>query len=160
MAKKGYGNIYELLLPNGEYAYICWIADFSFGIFDYISKEPTEVEKLLSIGFKTYKSGKETAIKKKIWKLVGCVDLEDRNITYPDLVIFMPYDKEHFIECSRVMRSGNPVKVETEEYLSLLKNGYIYGFFDNYKNFERWIMNNIKTYPANEDIFPLPSQYT
>jgi hypothetical protein len=33
------------------------------------------------------------------------------------------------------------------------------GFFDNYKTFELWLMNNIENYPDNEDIFSLPAQY-
>ena len=36
------------------------------------------------------------------------------------------------------MRDGNPYIVPTEYYISLLKKGYVYGFFDNYKSFELW----------------------
>lgn len=160
MSKKKYGSVYEINLPNGKYAYICWIAQFSFGVFDCISDKPTELDRLLSLGFKTYKSGKETAIRKKIWKMIGYIDLEKENIIYPDLVIFMPYDKVHFIERSRVMRDGNPYVAPREYYIELLKKGFIYDFFLDYMNFERWIMVDLENYPANESIFPLPEGYS
>jgi hypothetical protein len=156
MAKKEYGNIYEISLSNGKYVYVCWIKEFSFGIFNYVSEKPTDLDNLLSVGFKTYKSGKETAVKKQIWKLIGHIDLEKENIQFPDLVTFMAYNKEHFIERSIVMRNGNSLKVPTEEYLTLLKKGHIYGFFDNYKSFEMWLSKYIENYPENQDIFPLP----
>jgi hypothetical protein len=154
--KNNYGNVYEILLPNGKYVYVCWIEECSFGIFNYVSDTPAELDQLLAVGFKTYKEGKETAVKKKIWKLIGHIDLEKENIKYPDMVIFLSYDKAHFIECSRVMRNGNPQIVPQEDYLALLKKGYIYGFFDKYEIFERWLSANIENYPENQNIFPLP----
>lgn len=158
--KKKYGNIYEIKLPNGKYTYICWIKQFSFGVFNYYSKKTAEnLDTLLSVGFKIYTSGKETAIRKNIWKLIGYVDLEKENIEFPDLAVFMAYNKEHFIGQSRIMRNGNSYKVPTEYYISLLKKGHLAGFFDNYKTFELWLINNIENYPDNEDIFPLPAQY-
>lgn len=160
MGKKKYGNVYEIELPNGEYAYICWIRQFSFGIFNYYSERTEDkLDTLLSLGFKLYISGKETAIRKKVWKLIGHIDLEKEGIEFPDLAIFMAYNKEHFIEQSRIMRNGNSYKVPTDYYISLLKKGYLAGFFDNYKTFELWLMNNIENYPDNEDIFTLPAQY-
>jgi hypothetical protein len=62
----------------------------------------------------------------------------------------MNYDKEHFIERSRVMRNGNPVEVSKEEYLALLENGYIYGFFDNHKKFENYIYWNLDSIKNNK----------
>ena len=109
MEKKGknkYGNVYEIKLPNGKYTYICWIKQFSFGVFNYHSEKPVDnLDSLLSVGFKIYISGKETAIRKKIWQLIGHIDLEKENIEFPDLAIFMSNDKEHFIEQSRIMGS-------------------------------------------------------
>jgi hypothetical protein len=154
--KDNYGNVYEITLSNGKYAYICWIREFSFGIFDYISETTTDLKHLLLADFNAYKACKETAVKKKIWKLIGHIDLEKEKIQWPDLAIFMEYDKEHFIEQSRVMRNGNPLIVPKEEYIALLKKGYIYGFFDDYTKFERWIANEIEGYPENQNIFPLP----
>jgi hypothetical protein len=154
MAKKDYGNVYEIPLLNGKYVYVCWIEQCSFGIFNYVSDKPTDLDNLLSVGFKAYKACKETAVKKKIWKLIGHIDLEKENIKYPDLVIFLSYDKEHFIGCSRVMRNGNPQIVPQKEYLALLKKGYIYGFFDKYEVFERWLSANIENYPENQNIYP------
>ena len=160
MTKNKYGNVYEIKLSNGKYVYVCWMKEFSFGIFNYISEKPIiDANSLLSAGFKTYKACKETAIRKKIWKLIGHIDLEKENIIYPDLVIFLPYNKELFIKQSEVMRNGDGVKVTTDEYLTLLKKGYIYGFFDNYQTFELWLSGNIENYPDSENIFPLPSQY-
>ena len=144
-----YGNVYEIPLTNGKYVYVCWIREFSFGIFNYLSDKPAELDILLTVGFKAYKACKETAVRKKIWKLIGHIDLEKENIIWPDLVIFMAYNKEHFIECSRVMRNGNPLKVPQKDYWGLLKKGYIYGFFDNYKTFEEWLSKFIEDYPAN-----------
>jgi hypothetical protein len=155
--EKNYGNVYEIQLPNGKYVYVCWIREFSFGIFNYVSEKSTDLDNLLSVGFKTYKSGKETAVKKGIWKLIGHIDLGKENIQFPDLAVFMAYDKEHFIERSVVMRYGNSLKVPTEEYLTLLKRGYISGFFDNYKSFEMWLSKYIENYPENQNIYPLPN---
>lgn len=64
---KKYGNVYEILLPNGKFVYVCWIREFSFGVFNYLSEEPMEaLEVLLSLGFRFYKACKETAVGKKI----------------------------------------------------------------------------------------------
>jgi hypothetical protein len=156
MSRNGYGNVYEIRLSNGKYVYVCWIREFNFGIFNYISEEPTDLDNLLFAGFKAYKACKEKAVKKKIWKLIGHIDLEKENIQVPDLASFMPHNKEFFIKESRVMRNGNSIKVPASEYLSLLKKGYIYGFFDDYIKFEQWLSNNIDGYPENQNIFPLP----
>lgn len=158
--EKNYGNVYEIILPNGKYTYVCWIEECGFGVFNYYKEESiSDLNYLLSIGFKMFKDCKETAVRKKIWKLVGHIDLKKENITYPDLAIFLSYNKKHFIQQSRIMREGDPYVVPTEYYLSLLKKGYIYGFFDNYQIFERWLSANIETYPKNENIFPLPEPY-
>lgn len=159
--EKKYGSVYEILLPNGKLVYVCWIRELSFGIFNYISEEPIDgLRTLLSLGFKAYKASKETAIRRKIWKLIGQIDLEKEKITWPDLAIFLPYNKELFIEQSRVMRNGNPLIVPKKDYIDLLKRGYLYGLFDNYQVFERWLSSNIEDYPENQDIFPLPAQYS
>lgn len=157
-AKKN-GKIYEISLPNGMFTYICRVRQYEFGIFDYLSEKTANTDELLSVGFKTYKACIETAIRKKIWKLIGQVDLEKENITFPDLAIFLSYNKELFIRQSRVMRNGNPLVVPQKDYIDLLKRGYISGFFDDYKIFELWLSSNIENYPESEGIFPLPSQY-
>ena len=156
---KRYGKIYEISLPSGKFTYVCRVRQYEFGIFDYLSENAANMDELLSVGFKTYKSCIETAIRKKIWKLIGQVDLEKENIIYPDLAIFLSYNKELFIRQSRVMRNGNPLVVPQKDYIDLLKRGYIYGFFDDYKIFELWLSSNIENYPDNQDIFPLPSRY-
>lgn len=156
--KKKYGGVYEILLPNSKLVYVCWIREFSFGVFNYISEEPMEdLRTLLSFGFKIYKACVETAIRKKIWKLIGQVDLEKEKITWPDLAIFLPYNKELFIEQSRVMRNGNPLVIPQKDYIDLLKKGYVYGLFNDYQIFERWLSSNMEDYPANQDILPLPN---
>ena len=156
---KKYGKIYEISLPNGMFTYICRVRQYEFGIFDYLSEKTANTDELLSVGFKTYKACIETAIRKKIWKLIGKVDLVKENIIYPDLAIFLSYNKELFIRQSRVMRNGNPLVVPQKDYIDLLKRGYISGFFDDYKIFELWLSSNIENYPESEGIFPLPSQY-
>ena len=96
MGKNKYGNVYEIALSNGKYVYVCWIEQFSFGIFDYIAEKPvTNINDLLCVGFKTYKACKETAVRKEIWKLIGHIDLEKENISFPDLAVFLSYNKEH-----------------------------------------------------------------
>ena len=61
---KKYGNVYEIILSNNKYIY--WIGESHFGFFYYYSDEATtDLNMLLSAGFKMYKSGKETAITKK-----------------------------------------------------------------------------------------------
>ena len=120
----------------------------------------TDINDLLCVGFKTYKACKETAVRKEIWKLIGYIDLEKENISFPDLAVFLSYNKELFIKQSQAMRHGNLIKIPINEYLALLKKGYIYGFFDNYQTFELWLSGNIENYPENDDIFPLPEKYS
>ena len=55
--------------------------------------------------------------------------------------------------------NGDEIKL-TSRYGLVPKKGYLAGFFDNYKTFEVWIIKNIENYPYNEDIFPLPAQYS
>jgi hypothetical protein len=74
---------------------------------------------------------------------IGTLNLEEKNIQYPDLVTYFDYDPEHFIERSMIMRNGNLLKVSKEYYLDLLKKRYIYGFFDNYINYEDHIVKNL-----------------
>ena len=69
------------------------------------------------------------------------------------MAIFMSNDKEHFIEQSRIMRNGNSYYAPTDYYISLLKKGYIAGFFDKPNIFELWLTKNLDNYPANEEIF-------
>ena len=60
---KKYGNVYEIILPNNKYIYVCWIGRFHFGFFNYYSEEATtDLNRLLSAGFKMYKSAKETTV--------------------------------------------------------------------------------------------------
>lgn len=145
---KNYGNVYEIKLSNNKYVYVCWIRDVSFGVFDYYLEEPTsDIDKLLSKGVKIFKACKETAIRKKIWQLVGHINIEEQNIEWPDLAIYMYLDPERFIENSRVMRNGNPQVIEKDKYLELVEKGYIYGFFDKYETFERWLVEHMENYP-------------
>lgn len=155
MYKSEYGNIYEILLSNKSYVYVCLIEENSFGVFNYISEEHAQLNLLLSLGFKIYKACKETAIRKKIWRLVGHIDLNKENIQFPDLAIFQSWNKSLSLQQSKIMRHGNLITIPNDEYLSLLRQGYIYGFFDNNKKFEQWILNNINDYPNNQDIFPI-----
>ena len=155
MNKSKYGNVYEILLSNNTYVYVCLIEECSFGIFNYISEEHAQLNLLLSLGFKIYKACKETAIKKKVWKLIGHIDLNKENIKFPDLAIFQSWNKSSCLQESKIMRHGNLITIPNNEYLSLLHQGYIYGFFDNNNKFEQWILNNIDDYPNNQDIFPI-----
>ncbi len=56
------------------------------------------------------------------------------------------------------MRHGNLITIPTDDYLCLLKKGYIYGFFDDYTKFEKWLSDNIENYPENENLYPLPAR--
>ena len=38
---KKYGNVYEIILPNNKYIYVCWIGESHFGFFNYYSEEAT-----------------------------------------------------------------------------------------------------------------------
>lgn len=155
MNKPEYGNVYEILLSNNTYVYVCLIEENSFGIFNYISKEHAQLDLLLPLGFKIYKACKETAIKRKLWKLIGHIDLDKENIKFPDLAIFQSWNKSFSLQQSKIMRHGNLITIPNDEYLSLLRQGYIYGFFDNNNKFEQWILNNINDYPHNQDIYPI-----
>ena len=45
---KKYGNVYEIILPNNKYVYVCWIGESHFGFFNYYSEEATtDLNKLL-----------------------------------------------------------------------------------------------------------------
>ena len=63
---KKYGKIYEISLPNGMFTYVCRVRQYEFGIFDYLSEKTANTDELLSVGFKTYKSCIETAIRNNI----------------------------------------------------------------------------------------------
>ncbi len=142
---KKYGNVYEIKLPNDKYTYVCWIEECSFGIFNYYSEQPTtNIEELLLLGFKIYKESKETAIRKKIWKIVGHIDLEEATIEWPDLAIYGDWNPEMFIEDSKIMRHGKSLVIEQDKYLELVEKGFVYGFFDNYVNFEKWLANQFQ----------------
>jgi hypothetical protein len=143
MASYKKGNVYEIKLNNGKYVYVCLMTDFGFGIFNYKSENQTDITNLLNCGFIKYISCKRGGISKGVWKLIGNIDLEKHNIEYPDLAIFMKYDPKGFTERSIIMRDGNSLNVPTDEYLALVEKGYIYGFWDNYKNFEQWLAGDI-----------------
>ena len=157
MPKIQCGGVYEIKI-NKYYVYVCHITEFSFGIFDYVSEEPANIDTIINKKFKDYKSCKRTGITKKEWKKIGTIDLDKNNIKVPDLVIFMDYDKEHFIERSIVMRQGNSLKVSKETYLALLEKRYIYGFFDNHKTFENYIYWNLDNIKNNKPMGILVSQ--
>ena len=81
-----------------------FISKFNFGVFDYLSEESTkDIDLLLSRGFKLYHSCKETAINKKIWKLIGKIDLEAKSISVSDLAIFLSWNKEYSFQESKIM---------------------------------------------------------
>lgn len=145
---KRQGNVYEILLPNNKYVYVCLISKFNFGVFNYFSETSTQdIKLLLSKGFKLYQSCKETAINKKIWKLVGKIDLEAENIFFPDLAIFTSWNVEHSFRESKVMSDGNPKQVDIDYYKQLVKKGFIYGFFNKYSEFETWLSLFMEDYP-------------
>ena len=156
---KKYGNIYEILLPNGKYVYVCLISAFNFGVFNYLSESPTQdIDLLLSKGFKLYQSCKETAINKKIWKPIGSVNLEAKNISIPDLAIFLSWNVEHSFQESKVMRNGNPIQVDADYYKKLVNNGLIYGFFNKHSEFETWLSLFLEDYPNGVLDFQIMSE--
>ena len=145
---KGNKNVYEILLPSGNYIYACYIEKFSFGIFNYKSKNKiNNVDDLLNYGIITHKSSKETAINKKIWKKIGNIDLEKEGIQWPDLANYCWWDIEGSIERSNITRNGSLLKVDKEYFLELVDKGYIDGFFDKYETFENWLDTNFGKYP-------------
>ena len=87
--------------------------------------------------------------------MVGHIDLDKENIKLPDLVIFQSWNKSLSLQQSKIMRHGNLTTISNDEYLSLLRQGYIYGFFENNNKFEQWILDNINEYPNNQDILPI-----
>lgn len=88
--EKNYGNVYEIQLLNGKYAYTCWIGECSFGIFNYTSGTKAVINDLLAVGFKAYKVCRETAIKNKIWKFR--IKLP---VGFNTLYISRPFGKNH-----------------------------------------------------------------
>jgi hypothetical protein len=66
MPKIKCGGVYEIRI-NKYYVYVCHIAEFSFGIFDYVSEEPADID-IINKNFKGYKSCKRTGITKREWK--------------------------------------------------------------------------------------------
>ena len=147
MKKKKYGNIYEILLTSNNYMYVCHIEEVSFGVFNYKSNnQVNNIVDLLNFGFVTYKACKETAIRKKIWKLIGSIDLEKENIIWPDLASYAWWDIEGSIERSNITRNGSLVRVDNGYFLELVDKGLIGGVFDNHATFENWLDINFGRY--------------
>lgn len=145
-----YGGVYEIKLPNDKYVYVCLIKAYCFGVFDYYSEAPTnKIDNLLTRGFKIFKACKETAVRKKQWKLIGYANLEDNGIEWPDLASYCHSFSEDSIARSIVIRQGKHVRVEQDYFLELVKKGYTYGFFDRPEIFEMWLVEHIEDYPKN-----------
>lgn len=67
MTKNKYGNVYEIKLSNGKYVYVCWMKEFSFGIFNYISEKPIiDANSLLSAGLRHTKHAKKQRLEKNM----------------------------------------------------------------------------------------------
>ncbi|MDR1316451.1 MAG: hypothetical protein LBK13_06215 [Spirochaetales bacterium] len=44
MEKINSGNVYEIKLNDNNYAYVCVIAEYDFGVFDIISDKPIGIK--------------------------------------------------------------------------------------------------------------------
>jgi hypothetical protein len=137
------GGVYEIKLLDKYYAYVCEIDEYEFGLFDFVSENSVGIETLKKIQFRFYKSCKRTGITKKTWKKIGAIDLIENDIKYPSLIIYQEWCSEFSIKESKAMHQGNLIKIDTEEYMKLLKKGYFYGFHHNYIMFEDDIINNL-----------------
>ena len=104
LSNKKYGNVYEILLPEGKYVYACLISEKNFGIFNYISKNKiSDVNILLHKGFKMYSACDEMNIDNNTWKYIGNIDLESEGITFPDLAIYLAWNVSYSYQNSQVM---------------------------------------------------------
>lgn len=150
MSKK-YGGIYEIILSNNRYLYVCLVKHWGFCVFDIYSETPlTDIETILSKKIKLYAVCKETAINKKIWKKIGNIDIEKYNISFPPLLaIYASWQKEYCFEMARAMNSdGNTIKITIGEFSRLVNNGLIYNFFPNHQSFEKWLELFFEDYPS------------
>ncbi len=86
---------------------------------------PLTIGSLTQKGFRAFKTCKETATRKVIWKCVRELDLEKENIEWPNLAIYMLYNTDLFTREARIMRNGNSIKVPQDYYISLVKKGDI-----------------------------------
>lgn len=151
MSRKKYGGIYEIALPENKYLYVCLIERLHFGVFDICPNKPiNDVGEILAHPIKLYQACKETAVNKRIWRLVGMADLEQAGISYPELLaIYLAWNKTYSFEQLKAMKNdGNPVAISREEYMDLLDKGLIYGFFSDYRAFEQWLSLFFADYPA------------
>ncbi len=155
MSRYKEGNIFEINLDN-NYAYVCLIEGCSFGIFNIISEEPLQIGDLNEVEFNTYKSSKRGGISKNEWKLIGNWNLKEKGIALPDLACYREWDIKNSIDNCMVMKNGNTTYVSKSYFLELVEKNLIYGFYDNYKNFEKWIKSNIQQIKNNK---PMESEW-
>ena len=159
LSNKKYGNVYEILLPEGKYVYACLISEKNFGIFNYISKNKiSDVNILLHKGFKMHSACDEMNIDNNTWKYIGNIDLESEGITFPDLAIYLAWNVSHSYQNSQVMSKGNAKSVSFDTYDTLVKSGRIYGFFAKPSAFEMWLSMFFEDYPEGVLDFRIMSE--
>jgi hypothetical protein len=149
MEKINNGNVYEIKLED-NYAYVCMIVEYGFGVFDIISDKPIGIKTIEKIKFRNYRSCEITGITNGDWKLIGKINLEENNIQYPKLIIFENWRQEFSLKERKGIFHGKSIKINREEYMNLLEKGYIYRSYKNYKDFELWIKDDIEREKARK----------
>jgi hypothetical protein len=138
------GNVYEIKLIDKYYVYVCEMREYCFALFDFVSETPIAFETLEKrLIFMDYMNSKRTGIVKKIWKKIGTIDLIKNNIKIPDRAVWYKWDEELSYENCLIIRDGLHIGVTLEEYKKILANGLNSGTFDDYINYEDYIVKRL-----------------
>jgi Immunity protein 26 len=145
-----FGSVFEIPLPDGRFAYGCWFKEVIVGIYNVISKQHLDFNKVKSLSFKAYKGCNDVAIKKKKWPIIGTIPLDADAVYPPDLAYYLPWLPEDSVERSEVNRKGQRTSVKKEYYLSLVKKGYTSGVFNKPEMLAEWIIEHLENWPDYE----------
>jgi phage pi2 protein 07 len=137
------GNVYEVKLLDTFHVYVCEVEESHFGLFDFISEKPVEIDILTKIRFKAFMGCARDGITEKVWKIIGTIDLEKNNLRIPDLAVLPLPDSELGYKNCKIERNGNIITVTPEEYKKVLNTGFIVWIYDDYKKYENYLTWNI-----------------
>jgi hypothetical protein len=137
------GGVYEIKLVDKYYVYVCEMYEYCFGLFDFVSETPAELENIEKLKFRDYMNSKRTGIVKKVWEKIGTIDLIKNNMKVPDRAVWYEWNEELSYKNCLIVRNGLHIKVTLNEYKKILENGFKTGVFDNYINYEDYIVKHL-----------------
>ena len=146
-----FGSVFEIPLPDGRFAYGCWLKEVIVGIYDIISLNKTDFNTLINCSIKAYKGCNDIAIKRKHWPIIGKINLEGDAVFPPDLAYYLPWLPEDSLERGEINRRGERISVDKDYYCSLLKKGHISGVFSKPDLLANWIVEHLENWPDYEN---------